>query len=262
MMLSVALRALNRPQSVVRNSRKAFAGLNSETYFQFLFQDKLFLSTDASMHKKALKVLLNHTNSAMPSASSGEKSFAIADTVERQETASGGLDKTVSNSEATMDVKGRSTTSPKNEDTVKAKHQANDVAINGPAKLDTEQTEAVKTRPFAPPEHLLHEFAPKIVVVGVGGAGGNALNNMIAKELSGVDFLALNTDAQHLSSTLTDNRLQLGVQLTQGLGCGANPDAGRLAAEESREQIEDRLSDAHLVFITAGMGGGTGTGGE
>ena len=262
MMLSVALRALNRPQSVVRNSRKAFAGLNSETYFQFLFQDKLFLSTDASMHKKALKVLLNHTNSAMPSASSGEKSFAIADSVERQETASGGLDKTVSNSEATMDVKGRSTTSPKNEDTVKAKHQANDVAINGPAKLDTEQTEAVKTRPFAPPEHLLHEFAPKIVVVGVGGAGGNALNNMIAKELSGVDFLALNTDAQHLSSTLTDNRLQLGVQLTQGLGCGANPDAGRLAAEESREQIEDRLSDAHLVFITAGMGGGTGTGGE
>ena len=106
----------------------------------------------------------------------------------------------------------------------------------------------------------LHEFAPKIVVVGVGGAGGNALNNMIAKELQGVDFVALNTDAQHLASTLTDNRLQLGVQLTQGLGCGANPDAGRLAAEESRAQIQETLKDSHLVFITAGMGGGTGTG--
>lgn len=107
---------------------------------------------------------------------------------------------------------------------------------------------------------LLHEFAPKIVVVGVGGAGCNALDNMIMRELKGVDFLALNTDAQHLSSTLTDQRLQLGVELTQGLGCGANPDAGRIAAEEAREHIKEKLQDAHLVFITAGMGGGTGTG--
>ena len=114
--------------------------------------------------------------------------------------------------------------------------------------------------PLAAPEYMLHEFVPKIVVVGVGGGGGNALNNMIAKELSGVEFLAVNTDAQHLSATLTNKRLQLGVELTQGLGCGANPDAGRLAAEESREQIEHMLHDAHLVFITAGMGGGTGTG--
>lgn len=106
----------------------------------------------------------------------------------------------------------------------------------------------------------LHEFAPKLVVVGVGGAGGNAVNNMIAHQLTGVDFLALNTDAQHLSTTLTDNRLQIGSAITSGLGCGANPDAGRLAAEESREQITDLLSDAHMVFITAGMGGGTGTG--
>lgn len=106
----------------------------------------------------------------------------------------------------------------------------------------------------------LHEFAPKIVVVGVGGAGGNAINNMIAKELAGVDFLALNTDAQHLSTTLTDNRLQLGIELTRGLGCGANPDAGRLAAEECRADIEALLKDAHMVFVTAGMGGGTGTG--
>ena len=75
----------------------------------------------------------------------------------------------------------------------------------------------------------LHEFAPKIVVVGVGGAGNNALNNMIAKELlHGVDFLALNTDAQHLSTSLTDQRLQMGIELTRGLGAGANPDAGRM----------------------------------
>lgn len=106
----------------------------------------------------------------------------------------------------------------------------------------------------------LHEFAPKIVVAGVGGGGGNAVNNMIANQLSGVDFLALNTDAQHLSTILTDNRLQIGSSLTSGLGCGANPDAGRLAAEESKDQITDLLSDAHMVFITAGMGGGTGTG--
>jgi cell division protein FtsZ len=106
----------------------------------------------------------------------------------------------------------------------------------------------------------LHEFAPRIVVVGVGGGGGNAVNNMIANQLSGVDFLALNTDAQHLSTILTDNKLQIGSTLTSGLGCGANPDAGRLAAEESKEQISEILSDAHMVFITAGMGGGTGTG--
>jgi len=79
--------------------------------------------------------------------------------------------------------------------------------------------------PFASP---LHEFAPKILVVGVGGAGNNALNNMIAKELHGVDFLALNTDAQHLSTSLTDQRLQMGIELTRGLGAGANPDAGRM----------------------------------
>eukprot|EP00979_Chaetoceros_neogracilis_P006626 scaffold1345_cov265-Chaetoceros_neogracile.AAC.6 len=131
----------------------------------------------------------------------------------------------------------------------------------------------------------LHEFAPRIVVVGVGGGGGNAVNNMIANQLegrtkeistcfqyaltfmfishttnTGVDFLALNTDAQHLATTLTENRLQIGTSLTSGLGCGANPDAGRLAAEESREQITELLGDAHMVFVTAGMGGGTGTG--
>ncbi|KAL3815833.1 hypothetical protein ACHAXA_007475 [Cyclostephanos tholiformis] len=106
----------------------------------------------------------------------------------------------------------------------------------------------------------LHEFAPKIVVIGVGGAGTNAVNNMVASGLAGVEFLALNTDAQHLSTSLSPNRLQIGAQLTSGLGCGANPDAGRLAAEESRDAIQSCIEDAHMVFITAGMGGGTGTG--
>lgn len=122
---------------------------------------------------------------------------------------------------------------------------------------------AAAVQPIPPPLQAptdFHEFAPRICVVGVGGAGGNAVNNMIASNLTGVDFLAINTDAQHLSKTLTDNRLQIGVGLTGGLGCGANPDAGRLAAEESKEAILEHLRDAHMVFITAGMGGGTGTG--
>lgn len=124
-----------------------------------------------------------------------------------------------------------------------------------------QQSEEIPRRLVTPSAGLaLHEFAPRIVVVGIGGAGGNALNNMIAKNLEGVDFLALNTDAQHLATTLTDQRIQLGVELTRGLGCGANPEAGRMAAEESREIIREKLEGAHLVFITAGMGGGTGTG--
>jgi len=123
------------------------------------------------------------------------------------------------------------------------------------------QNELQSSRKVTPlNEGQLNEFAPRIVVIGVGGAGGNAVNNMIARQLKGVDFLALNTDTQHLSTTLTNNRLQIGSTLTSGLGCGANPDAGRLAAEESREEITELLSDAHMVFITAGMGGGTGTG--
>jgi len=128
------------------------------------------------------------------------------------------------------------------------------------ADSDNEQQPILMPSSSISPLGQLHEFAPKIVVAGVGGAGGNALNNMIAKGLQGVDFLALNTDAQHLSTTLTDQRLQLGVELTRGLGCGANPDAGQKAAEECRAEIESCLSDAHMIFITAGMGGGTGTG--
>ncbi|CAM9102736.1 unnamed protein product [Pylaiella littoralis] len=104
------------------------------------------------------------------------------------------------------------------------------------------------------------EFAPRITVVGCGGAGGNAVSNMIARNLKGVEFMVCNTDAQHLSTTLTDNRLQMGQSVTEGLGCGANPDAGRKAAEESREEILEMIGGSHMVFITAGMGGGTGTG--
>ena len=106
----------------------------------------------------------------------------------------------------------------------------------------------------------IQEFAPRICVVGVGGGGCNAVNNMIARGLSGVEFICANTDAQHLSATLTDKRLQLGRGRTSGLGCGANPEVGRDAAYESREEIEEMIGDAHMVFITAGMGGGTGTG--
>jgi len=106
----------------------------------------------------------------------------------------------------------------------------------------------------------IQEFAPRICVVGVGGGGCNAVNNMIARGLSGVEFICANTDAQHLSATLTDKRLQLGRDRTSGLGCGANPEVGRDAAYESRAEIEEMIGDAHMVFITAGMGGGTGTG--
>ncbi len=104
------------------------------------------------------------------------------------------------------------------------------------------------------------ELKPKITVFGVGGAGGNAVNNMIAKELEGVDFVVANTDAQALQQNAAKNRVQLGVKVTEGLGAGARPSVGSAAAEESIEQIVDHLAGAHMCFITAGMGGGTGTG--
>ena len=108
-----------------------------------------------------------------------------------------------------------------------------------------------------PPEVLL---TPNIGVIGVGGAGGNAVNNMVASELSGVSFFVANTDAQALSRSSVTERIQLGVALTQGLGAGANPEVGRAAAEETVEKISECLKGLHLLFITAGMGGGTGTG--
>lgn len=108
----------------------------------------------------------------------------------------------------------------------------------------------------------LVELRPRITVVGVGGAGGNAVNNMIRAKLEGVEFVAANTDAQSLEQSLVpeENRIQLGLHITQGLGAGSKPDVGRASAEESLEDIIERLKGSNMVFITAGMGGGTGTG--
>ena len=104
------------------------------------------------------------------------------------------------------------------------------------------------------------ELKPRIVVFGVGGAGGNAVNNMIDAGLEGVEFVVANTDAQQLAFAKTELRIQLGVQVTQGLGAGAHPEIGMSAAEESAPEIAEHLDGVHMVFITAGMGGGTGTG--
>ena len=104
------------------------------------------------------------------------------------------------------------------------------------------------------------ELKPRISVVGVGGAGGNAVNNMINAQLEGVDFVVTNTDAQSLAQSLAEARIQLGVGITQGLGAGSRPDIGHAAAEEAAEEIRQHLQGSHMVFITAGMGGGTGTG--
>jgi len=100
----------------------------------------------------------------------------------------------------------------------------------------------------------------KIKVIGVGGAGGNAINNMIASNLQGVKFFSANTDAQALDISQAEVRIQLGTQITEGLGAGANPQVGRDAALENAEMIKEALADSHMVFITAGFGGGTGTG--
>ena len=105
------------------------------------------------------------------------------------------------------------------------------------------------------------ELRPRITVVGVGGGGSNAVNNMIRTELQGVEFLVCNTDAQSLKMSLSDRKIQLGAQLTRGLGGGARPDVGRAATEESLEEIMGYLEGSNMVFITAGMGGATGTGG-
>jgi cell division protein FtsZ len=104
------------------------------------------------------------------------------------------------------------------------------------------------------------ELKPRITVVGVGGAGGNAVNNMINAQLEGVEFVVANTDAQALSQSMTDHRLQIGTNVTQGLGAGSNPEIGAQAAEESMAEIMDALAGSHMIFIAAGMGGGTGTG--
>ncbi|MEP6829075.1 MAG: cell division protein FtsZ [Rhizomicrobium sp.] len=104
------------------------------------------------------------------------------------------------------------------------------------------------------------ELRPRITVLGVGGAGGNAVNNMIEAGLDGVDFVVANTDAQALAQSKAGTRIQLGAGTTEGLGAGAQPEVGRAGAEESMAEIMEHLSGAHMVFIAAGMGGGTGTG--
>jgi cell division protein FtsZ len=106
----------------------------------------------------------------------------------------------------------------------------------------------------------INELKPRITVFGVGGAGGNAVNNMITAGLQGVDFVVANTDAQALTMSKAGRIIQMGVQVTEGLGAGSQPEVGRAAAEEVLDEIRDHLSGAHMVFVTAGMGGGTGTG--
>lgn len=105
------------------------------------------------------------------------------------------------------------------------------------------------------------ETFAKIKVVGVGGGGGNALSRMIASNIKGVDFIAINTDAQDLHHSGAPQKIHIGKNLTRGLGAGMNPEVGRQAAEENRDEIQDALKGADLVFITCGLGGGTGTGG-
>lgn len=106
----------------------------------------------------------------------------------------------------------------------------------------------------------VEELRPRITVIGVGGAGGNAIANMIAANIEGVDFIVANTDAQALNNSVADHRIQLGPEITQGLGAGARPEVGRAAAEETVEDLERALEGVNMVFIAAGMGGGTGTG--
>ena len=111
---------------------------------------------------------------------------------------------------------------------------------------------------FIRPE--VEELRPRISVIGVGGAGGNAIANMIQSDVQGVDFIVANTDAQALNHSLADRKIQLGLKITQGLGAGSRPEIGKAAAEEALHEIEEALDGAHMCFIAAGMGGGTGTG--
>jgi cell division protein FtsZ len=110
------------------------------------------------------------------------------------------------------------------------------------------------------PQQAYTDFTPRITVIGVGGGGTNAVDNMISRNLQGVEFVVANTDAQQLMHSRADRRIQLGPHLTQGLGAGAKPEIGRAAAEEAADELYRHLENVHMVFITAGMGGGTGTG--
>ena len=109
-------------------------------------------------------------------------------------------------------------------------------------------------------QDVVHNLHPRITVLGVGGSGGNAVNNMINANLEGVDFLIANTDAQALQISQCPNKIQLGLNSTRGLGAGMRPDIGKLAAEEAIQEITEKLDESHMLFVAAGMGGGTGTG--
>ncbi len=113
---------------------------------------------------------------------------------------------------------------------------------------------------LAVPEKNVMQLKPRISVIGVGGGGGNAVNNMISQNLEGIDFIVANTDAQALENSKASRKIQLGMETTRGLGAGARPEVGRMAAEEAKAEIERELEGANMVFITAGMGGGTGSG--
>src|SRR5579863_1864142 len=110
------------------------------------------------------------------------------------------------------------------------------------------------------PQQVHTDFTPRITVIGVGGGGTNAVDNMITANLQGVEFVVANTDAQQLMHSRADRRIQLGPHITQGLGAGAKPEIGKAAAEEAADELARHLDGAHMIFITAGMGGGTGTG--
>ncbi len=130
------------------------------------------------------------------------------------------------------------------------------ISAVSPNTTDT-QGDFFSADPFSSMDNYLK---PKITVIGVGGAGGNAVNNMIKSELKGVEFVVANADAQALMQSLCEKRIQLGLEITRGLGAGARPDVGRAAAEEAIEEIVAHIKNSNMVFITAGMGGGTGTG--
>ena len=114
--------------------------------------------------------------------------------------------------------------------------------------------------PNEPSSDVLMNVLPKITVFGIGGAGINAVNNMVISQLEGVKFVTANTDCQSLMNSLADTKIQLGAKCTKGLGAGSNPEIGKQAAEEASDIIKRELADTDMLFIATGMGGGTGTG--
>ena len=136
--------------------------------------------------------------------------------------------------------------------------QSNEITSMVPSPTELKQPNEIISMVPSPDQSV--DWKPKITVVGLGGAGGNAVNNMIRSDLKGIQFIVCNTDAQALNQSRADRRIQLGGTVTQGLGAGSRAEVGRDAAEESLEQIMNEISNCNMIFITAGMGGGTGTG--